>query len=551
MCFVSVAPDLFAWVGGFSYICKEQWHLIRLCEIHIKDLISVFAETEHLLIMSGKKHILRTVRVCVASVVVSAFILLFFDFGGIFDRYLSWLPKLQFWPAVLALNVASMMLIFVLTMLFGRVYCSFLCPLGICQDAVYGIRSSLKGKKHRNRQHYRKAHTTLRLAILAAFIVTAALGHGAIAYLIEPYSIFGRTLSLATTKALIPGLISAATLLTICIWAWYSGRSWCNTICPVGTILGVFSKRSLFKPVIDHDSCVSCGLCEKNCRASAIDVKNGKIDYSKCVACFDCLSVCNKGSMSYRFTMGKDAAYLSGGNKARKTAAQGNQIHRAADHGYAAAQGNKQEIVAQGMSRKAFLGSAALIAGSAILKAQEGHGVLGPLAERRVPERKVPVVPPGAWSLRHFDAHCVACQLCVNACPNSVLTPDLSPGRFMLPKMDFEKSWCRVECNACSRVCPASAIVKIDVEHKSSVSIGYAVFNPDTCVVNTDGVECGNCARHCPAGAISMVKDAYTGHRLPVVNAERCIGCGRCEYVCPSRPVSAIHVEGRHQHIEI
>lgn len=522
--------------------------------------------------MSNKKHILRTVRVCVASIVVSAFILLFFDFGGIFDKYLSWLPKLQFWPAVLALNVASMMLIFVLTMLFGRVYCSFLCPLGICQDAVYGIRSSLKGKKHKNRQHYRKAHTTLRLAILAAFIVTAALGHGAIAYLIEPYSIFGRTLSLATTKALIPGLISAATLLIICIWAWYSGRSWCNTICPVGTILGVFSKRSMFKPVIDHDSCVSCGLCEKNCRASAIDVKNGKIDYSKCVACFDCLSVCNKGSMSYRFTMGKDKAFTLGGEKAarnqtvKEKVAQNKTVQQKVAQNKAAQEESAQsktvhngsgqvrtvqEEVSKGMSRKAFLSSAALIAGSAILKAQEGHGVLGPLAERRAPERKVPVVPPGSGSLRHFDSHCVACQLCVNVCPNSVLSPDLSPGRFMLPKMDFEKSWCRVECNACSRVCPASAIVKIDVEHKSSVSIGYAVFNPESCVVITDGVECGNCARHCPAGAISMVKDADTGHRLPVVNAERCIGCGRCEYVCPSRPVSAIHVEGRHQHIEI
>lgn len=471
--------------------------------------------------MANKKKSspLKVARVCIASVVFIAFLLLFTDFDIIFDKTLGWLPKLQFWPAVLALNVGVIVFLVLLTLLFGRVYCSFLCPLGIMQDGIYRIRIS-GAKKKRFQQSYSPALNILRYVILAVFIAALAFSTGAAAYLIEPYSIFGRMVSSLMGKSLVIAAISACTFVVIAFLVWKYGRTWCNTICPVGAILSVFSRWSLFKPVINTDKCNNCGLCGKGCRASCIDTKNHKVDTSRCVVCFDCIDNCNSGAISFGVRLGKPAP---------------------AD--------NAQETSA---SRRAFITASALAVGSATLKAQEGHGALAPLVDRQKPQRKTPVVPAGSTSLKSFNDHCVGCQLCVDACPNGVLTPSLSFDRFMQPQMDFEKGFCRPECNACSRVCPAGAITELLPEEKSSVSIGHAVYNPDLCVVKTDDVDCGNCARHCPAGAISMVKsEALGGKRIPAVNPERCIGCGRCEYVCPSRPVSAIYIEGNEVHRSI
>lgn len=479
---------------------------------------------------------MRLVRVCTASVVFASFVLLFLDFAGLFDKCLGWLPKFQFWPAVLSVNVAILVLLIALTMIFGRVYCSFLCPLGIMQDGIYRIRISGK-KKRRFAQHYSPALNWLRYTILGIFIVLVILGFGATAYLIEPYSIFGRMITSLTGKSLVIGLISAGTFAAIFTLVWLGGRTWCNTICPVGTILGILSAKSLFRPVINEDKCNGCGLCAKGCRASCIDPVAHKVDMSRCVDCFDCIDNCSGSAIEYKFSLDS----LRGKKTAPKPAASENSAE------------DRNGSQPADQSRRAFMTAAALAAGSAVLKAQEeGHGFLLPLPERKSPERETRVVPAGSVSLQNFDSHCVGCQLCVEACPNKVLTPDMNPERFMQPKMDFEKGFCRPECNACSRVCPAGAIRKVTTEEKTAISIGHAVYNPDTCVVMTDGVDCGNCARHCPAGAISMVKsDKADGRRIPAVNPERCIGCGRCEYVCPSRPVSAIYVEGNLVHRSI
>ena len=121
----------------------------------------------------------------------------------------------------------------------------------------------------------------------------------------------------------------------------------------------------------------------------------------------------------------------------------------------------------------------------------------------------------------------------------------------MQPEMSYERGYCRPECVRCSEVCPDGAIRLVTKADKSAIQIGHAVFHPENCIVNTDGVECGNCARHCPSGAIQMVPSAAgnpASRKLPVVNEARCIGCGACENLCPARPFSAIHVEGHEVH---
>ena len=203
--------------------------------------------------------------------------------------------------------------------------------------------------------------------------------------------------------------------------------------------------------------------------------------------------------------------------------------------------------------RRSFLAVASWFAAGSWIRAQEKKvdGGLAVIEEKKIPERKVHLKPAGAQGVHNFASHCTACQLCVSACPNDVLRPSSSIETWMQPEMSYERGYCRPECVRCTEVCPNGAIRPLTVAEKSSVQIGHAVFVYENCVVNTDGVECGNCARHCPSGAIQMVP-SVSGNpdspRLPVVNEERCIGCGACENLCPARPFSAIYVEGHETH---
>lgn len=308
--------------------------------------------------------------------------------------------------------------------------------------------------------------------------------------------------------------------------AWRGGRTYCNTICPVGTVLGFLSKHSLLKPVIDTKKCNSCGLCARNCKASCINIKAHEIDYSRCVACMDCINKCRKGAITY--TRRKPASVAV----SRETSVAPEQVND---------------------TRRAFLSTTAVFAATAALKAQEKKvdGGLAVIEDKKIPKRATPITPPGSLSARHFAQHCTACQLCVSVCPNQVLRPSSDLTKLMQPEMSYERGYCRPECTKCSEVCPTDAIHLTSLAEKSAVQIGHAVWIKENCICITDKMECGNCARHCPAGAIQMVPsdpEDETSIKIPVVNTERCIGCGACENLCPSRPFSAIYVEGHVMH---
>ncbi len=154
-------------------------------------------------------------------------------------------------------------------------------------------------------------------------------------------------------------------------------------------------------------------------------------------------------------------------------------------------------------------------------------------------------------SAANLARRCTGCQLCVVNCPNDVLRPSRDLKRWMQPELTFENGRCRPECTTCSSLCPTGAIRPIRRVEKSSIQIGHAVWNQALCLPAQGGIACGNCARHCPAVAILMAPlDAAdaSSPKIPMVDTERCIGCGACEYLCPVRPVSAIHVEGHEVH---
>ena len=499
---------------------------------------------------------LRKIRLTLAVLSLMAITGLFLDFTGTLHGYLGWLAKIQFLPALLALNVGVIILLVALTLLVGRVYCSVICPLGILQDVIAWISGQRKKMKYRF--SYSPELKVLRYGVLGVFIAAFLAGAGSLVALLAPYSAYGRIAShlfaplyrwgnnglayLAERadsyafygvevwlKSLPTLLIAVVTLIFLAVLAWRNGRPYCNTICPVGAILSLFARFSLFRPVLDGEKCKQCSLCSRRCKAACIDYKNQRIDYSRCVACMDCLEVCKH-----------DALHLEWRFKRRST-----PVKSLAETQAPAASGE--------LNRRGFLSIASTLAAASALKAQEKKvdGGLAVIVDKVKPERATPIVPPGAWSARHFAQHCTGCQLCVASCPNEVLRASSEPGKWMQPELSYERGYCRPECNRCSTVCPAGAIQPISLAEKSATRIGHAVWVQTNCVPLIDGVECGNCARHCPSGAIRMVpKDADdpASVKIPVINEARCIGCGACENLCPARPFSAIYVEGHTMH---
>lgn len=521
---------------------------------------------------------LKKIRTTLALVVFVLITLLFLDVTGTLHAWLGWLAKIQFWPAFYALNIGVVAVLVVLTLVFGRIYCSVICPLGVMQDVV----SWLHGRRKRNRFTYSKEKKWLRYGMLGVFIISAVAGINAIVSLLAPYSSYGRIASslfkpvyeagnnvLASIaehfnsyafysvdvwmKSLPTLIIASVTFVAIVILAWRGGRTYCNTICPVGTILSFFARFSWFKVRIDESKCVNCGLCTKNCKASAIDFKNHKIDYSRCVVCGDCLGKCHKGALS--FTSGRADKSTSGRVDKSTSQQVDKQTSGQADNANLFVNSSTRNSSADN-GRRSFLLAAAIATTGAAL-AQEKKKVDGGLAvieDKIAPERLTPLTPPGSMSAQHFAQHCTACQLCVSTCPNGVLRPSTDLSKFMQPTMSYERGYCRPECTKCGEVCPTGAIKPITRADKSATQIGHAVWIKKNCVPLTDGVECGNCARHCPAGAIQMVpSDPKNGQspKIPVVNEARCIGCGACENLCPARPFSAIYVEGHEVHREI
>ncbi|MBQ9649814.1 MAG: 4Fe-4S binding protein [Prevotella sp.] len=486
---------------------------------------------------------LKKIRTILAAVVFVLITLLFLDFTGTLHHWLSWLAKVQFLPAVMALNLVVVVALIALTLIFGRIYCSVICPLGVFQDILARFH------RKKNKYSYSKEVRWLRYSVLVLFVIVLVAGVGSLFQLLAPYSAYGRIATMIFQPLWMLGnnalaflaeradsyafysvdvwmrslpvfIIALVTLIVLFILAWRGGRTYCNTICPVGTVLSFFSRFSFLKIHFDEEKCRNCSLCSKNCKASCIDYKTHTVDYSRCVVCGNCIEKCKFGALSYSFAP--------------------------------TAQKNKTVDT----SKRSFLVASALASTAALAQKKEKlmDGGLADIEDKAIPERQTPLTPPGSLSFDNFSTRCTGCQLCVSECPNHVLRPSGDLMHLMLPEMSYERGYCRPECTRCSEVCPAGAIKHIDKPEKSSIQIGHAVWIKKNCVVLTDQVECGNCARHCPSGAIEMVpmdSNDEESHMVPAINEAACIGCGACEYVCPSRPFSAIYVEGHEVHKKI
>lgn len=515
---------------------------------------------------------LRKIRVILAVVFGILITLLFLDISGVLHKYFAFTAELQFVPALLALNVLVLIILILLTLVFGRVYCSVICPTGIFQDVVSFFARKIKSRKKRRYTFFR-AKTVLRLVMLSIFTVAVIAGIGMITALLDPYAAYGRmvtellapvynginNLFVSTLgdqnytfstvdvwmKAGVSFGLAILTMLVIGYLAWRNGRTYCNTICPVGTFLGYLSKFSFLKIQIDPATCTKCGRCTRDCKASCIDFKNHTVDHTRCVACFDCIDSCRDHSIFYTRRL-----------SAKKAPVAATEALTPEDH-----------------SRRQFFLTSLLIAGSAAeLKAQEYKRsmIKYPAVRKERYARSVPVSPPGSDSHDNLNDKCTACLLCVAQCPDKIIRPSVNEygwTAIMQPTLSFEKGYCRTECTVCSDVCPTDAIKKLTKENKTKVAMGNAVYVRDNCIVVKDDVNCDGCWRICPTDAITrQYRDGGTPYTapadkpdentvelrlVPVVNKDKCIGCGACEYICPARPLAAIYVEGYEKHLAV
>lgn len=477
---------------------------------------------------------LRITRIIIATLFFLLITFYFLDFAGILPESARWLAKIQFVPALLSLSVIILIVLTVLTLLMGRIYCSVICPMGVFQDVMSRI-SRLFAKK-KKKFTYSSPKTLLRWIVLAVSVLAFVFGISFVVGLLDPYSAYGRMINSIfkpaymlcnnlleslfsrqenyifykvdiAIRSILSLVIGGATFLLIGFLAWRNGRTWCNTMCPVGTVLGFLSRFSVFKIRIDLNKCTSCGICATKCKASCINVSTHAVDYSRCVDCFDCLEDCRQEAISF---MPSTAMNRQG------------------------VDASKRRFMTAGITT-------ALVAPQALLHAQSTL-----LSTGKAYKKKNPLTPPGSVSLEHFQEHCTSCHLCVSKCPSHVLKPafmEYGLEGMMQPTVDFEKGFCNFDCTMCGDVCPTTAIKPLTVQQKHITQIGYVVFILENCIVHTDNTSCGACSEHCPTQAIAMVpyKDGLT---IPQVDREICVGCGGCEYVCPARPYRAVHIEG-------
>ncbi len=497
---------------------------------------------------------LKTIRRTIAAIFFALVTLLFLDFTGCAHKWLGWMAEVQLIPALLAHSVAILLGIAILTLLFGRIYCSIICPLGVFQDVV--ARVGRRGKKLP--YNYSPAKKILRYSVLGVMIIAPIIGISVILSLLDPYAAYGRIAnnlfqplwqfgnnilafmaekvdsyafysSEVWIKSGATFAVAVITFVALAVLAWRGGRTYCNTVCPVGTLLGFISKCSIFRISIDKNKCNKCSLCARNCKASCIDYTTYRVDNSRCVSCFNCLDKCSKDAISY--------------SKVTK-----NGIGEKAAEDATPKSDGRREFIATAVALTAAVAKAQVLPKQVEMKVDGG---LTDIDYIKPSVRETAITPPGSLGARYLKKHCTACQLCVSACPNGVLRPSSKFDNFMQPEMSFVRGYCRPECVECGKVCPSNAIRPFDEAEKTSIKIGSAKWIEKNCIVTTKGDPCNRCNLSCPTKAISKIKIDKYEHPIPVIDIEKCIGCGACENLCPARPYSAIYVEGNTMHRNI
>jgi ferredoxin len=449
-------------------------------------------------------------RIVLAVLVLGFFIYVYLSSSLNFNRLLSLAVKGQFSPALYGSSGLRILLILMLSLLFGRIFCSVLCPLGTLQELFWRAGSFLRGKLGAGKKSgplklkpgiVRSGYTAapgIRYLVPLLTGVGLVFAFSPLMTAFDPISNFGR--GLGAFRALIGGnpspfaLVLALPFVLILAAAFFRGRAFCGW-CPVGLTFGLLSPAAPFGMKVSS-GCVSCGICEKKCPTACIDSRSKRIDSGRCVLCFSCAEACPSGSVSY--SRRKKTAWME----------------------------ESRRVFLKGAGRiSLFCGAAYLLGPSLKLFATPGAGDSG----------QRPILPPGALNEGRYRAYCIGCQACAAACPVGIISARGSPR----PTLDYVRVGCQYNCVECGKVCPTGAIRPLDEEEKHRTRIALSSFYFERCIVNTKRESCGACAEVCPTRAITMI--AYTESGIPrltrpVFDEQYCIGCGACFATCPAEP---------------
>jgi ferredoxin len=370
----------------------------------------------------------------------------------------------------LGISAVLLMALILLTLLFGRVYCSTLCPLGLYQEFLTILFTPFyKKRKFQTMKHH------IAVYFLAAILFGTLFG-GTVVLLrmLDPYSVAGNAMSGAWFGL---GFVIALTVLV-----FFKKRFFCTNICPVGAVLGLISRFSLFKIRIDTDKCKMCSLCARSCPCGSIDFKNHTVDNETCVKCFKCLSYCSHGALYYGLPKTEKPAFNI----------------------------NRRKFITAGLVLATF--------GAAFKGGIE-------LSKKMATKVKNVILPAGSGDVQDFANRCLNCNLCVQNCPMKIIKPANTKTPFV--HLDYGDKYCDFNCHKCSSVCPSGAIKRMTLKEKQNTKIANAVINEDICI------KCGICSMECPKNIIIKEDGEF-----PLIQFDKCIGCGKCANACPVKAIS-------------
>jgi len=442
-------------------------------------------------------------------------------------------------------------LVLVLTLFLGRVFCGFICPLGTMHHLAGALRPALKGSE-RIKANKKAPSQKVKYFILIAAVVSALLGLNWVG-LFDPMAFLFRGMALA----ILPGIGDAlrevfhamaqsdvkifnllsygAEVLVAPVFgyegkayqtAWFMGilflvvlflnrirpRFWCRTLCPLGALLGVCSRFSILRLEKDADKCTECKGCQKTCQGAASPMPGNSWESAECLMCFNCFGNCPEDALSFRLALRWPPAANPGPD----------------------------------MGRRAVLGG--LLAGVSLPFLARLDGRIHKATDPRL------IRPPGSLPEEDFLTLCQRCGLCMKVCPTNVINPTLGEAGmagFWTPRLIMTQGYCEYTCTLCSHVCPTGAIARITAREKTQkpIKIGSAYVDRGRCLPWSGNAPCIVCEEHCPTSpkAIYLKKAGVPAPQgktlqvqLPYVDLRRCVGCGICENKCPVRGKPAI-----------
>ncbi|MBN1497653.1 MAG: 4Fe-4S binding protein [Spirochaetes bacterium] len=480
--------------------------------------------------------------------------------------------------------------VLVLTLIIGRFFCGWLCPLGALLDLLSYIIMKIK-KLFRIKKREAEPHPLrfLKYGVLCAAFAFALFGVQ-LAWAVDPITIFVRAFSF-NAHPLIDGGINAAfisileaagypewleslynslregflslstpyfphtglilsMLVLILALSLIKRRFWCRYLCPLGAFLALPARFSFLRR--DVEKCTTnCGSCKNICRMNAIKEDNSYIA-EECVLCMDCMADCPRGKSTFSFKLPVFKVseqkftdnYRSIEGSEQLSWSQGTNLPITI--GPAGGQSNFPGVratIKPAITREKFI-HAALLALTPL-------PVLAANLPKTIPRAGTAssIRPPGALPEDEFIRRCIRCGACMKVCPTNVLQPASAagrPGTAWAPVLDTRRGYCEYQCNLCGQVCPTGAIRKLSIEEKQKVKIGIAVFNKRICLPYAKGEDCIVCEEHCPVKgkAIRVREGLVKGKRvrLPYVVTDLCIGCSICELKCPTAPDKGIIV---------